>query len=88
MSNPILNPLPHPSGLIPNPIPGRLSSELYRKCMAAADRDKGSGATPWIHLADAVSSGTITPMEAYDALRLGYLPATLAIRKSLYSHLV
>jgi len=73
---------------------------VYDKCMKLAERDAaaaykvkkkpiaGLAATPWIHLADAVESGTISPMEAYDAFELGYLPEWLTVRKSRYSHLL
>lgn len=67
---------------------GHLSDELYFACMAKAKEHMGLGATPWIHLADAVSRGTISPMEAYDALEAGFLPENLKIRKSLYYHLL
>ena len=45
-------------------------------------------ATPWIHLQDAVSRGTITPLEALDAIEIGYLPENLKVRKSAYSHIL
>lgn len=74
---------------IPPVIEGRLSDELYDALMAMARKNPGfSGATPWIHLADAVSRGTISPVEAYDALALGYLPMHLEARNSNYSHLL
>lgn len=71
---------------IKNPCP--LSDALYSKCMDMARKNPGHSATPWIHLADAVSRGTITPLEAYDAIMLGRLPEFLTVRASLYSHLL
>lgn len=44
--------------------------------------------TRWIHLADAVDLGNISPLDAYDALSLGYVPSYLEVRKSRYSHLL
>lgn len=61
---------------------------VYDKCMELANKNAGSEATQWIHLADAVESGTISPMEAYDAMRLGYVTENLKVRKSRYSHLI
>lgn len=48
----------------------------------------GSKATPWIHLADAVERGSISPMDAYDAIQRGYLPEYLTVRESRYQHLL
>jgi hypothetical protein len=56
--------------------------------MRMASLDMGDGATQWIHLADAVSRRTISPMEAYDAIDLGFLPENLTVRVSNYSHLL
>jgi hypothetical protein len=42
----------------------------------------------WSHLSDAVQKGTITPLEAHDALELGYVPENLKVRESRYSHLI
>lgn len=61
-----------------------LSDELYNKLMAKAKSNPGGEATIWIFIADAVSRGTITPLEAYDALNLGYLPENLSVRESKY----
>lgn len=44
--------------------------------------------TQWIHLSDAVEKGTISPMEAYDALAIGYVPENLKVRQSRYAHLL
>jgi hypothetical protein len=58
--------------------------------MKKAKENPGPGqneSTPWIHLVDAVSRGTISPLEAYDAIELGYLPENLKVRESYYSHL-
>jgi len=65
-----------------------LSDELYDKCMEMAKKNSGPGATAWIHLADAVSRGTISPLEAYEAIRVGYLPEVLKVRESMYAHLL
>lgn len=69
---------------IPPVNPDLLSDELYDACMDMAKKNAGYGATSWIHLADAVSRGTISPLEAYDAIALGYLPSVLTVRESLY----
>jgi hypothetical protein len=74
--------------VIPSVHEGKLSDELYSACMEKAKENAGPGATSWIHLADAVSRGTISPMEAYDAIEAGFLPETLKVRKSLYYHLL
>lgn len=73
---------------IPKVQDGLLSDALYDECMRMAKENMGSSATQWIHLADAVSRGTISPMEAYDAIALGYLPGNLTVRSSYYSHLL
>lgn len=65
-----------------------VSDELYDKCMEMAKKNSGPGATPWIHLADAVSRGTISPLEAYEAIYMGYLPEALRVRESAYCHLL
>lgn len=57
----------------------------YRDAAAARD---GAAAIPWIHLSDAVERGSISPMEAYDAVELGYLPEVLTVRESRYQHLL
>lgn len=62
-----------------------LSDELYIRLMSMAKKNSGYSATPWIHIADAVSRGTISPLESYDAIRLGYCPEHLTIRDSAYS---
>ena len=61
-----------------------LSDELYDRLMAKAKANPGYSAIRWIHIADAVSRGTITPLEAYDALRIGYCPENLKVRESDY----
>jgi hypothetical protein len=61
---------------------------IYDKCMALAKSNPGHSATQWIHLSDAVEGKTISPMEAYDAINLGYVPENLKIRKSRYCHLL
>ncbi len=62
--------------------------DIYDKCMEKASNEMGTGATKWVHLADAVSRGTITPLEAYDALEVSYFPECLTVRESMYSHLL
>lgn len=61
-----------------------LSDELYDALMNKAKENPGYCARKWIHIADAVSRGTITPLEAYDALTLGYCPENLTVRESRY----
>lgn len=69
-----------------------LSDELYMKIEKMKYDETGfpTGleSTQWIHLQAGVHRGTISPMEAYDALRLGYVPAHLKLRKSGYEHLL
>jgi hypothetical protein len=68
-----------------------LFNDIYDKYMQKAAENPGTGAdqaTPWIHLADAVSRGTISPLEAFDAIELGYLPENLKVRPSKYYHLL
>jgi len=48
---------------------------------------RGELADQWLHVQDACSRGTITPAEAYDAIRLGYVPEHLKMRESEYDHL-
>ncbi|MFA7143201.1 MAG: hypothetical protein WC175_04395 [Candidatus Dojkabacteria bacterium] len=74
---------------IPSIKQNALSDQLYDACIAKARENPGpEGTTPWLHLKDAVDRGTISPMEAYDALEAGFLPEHLKIRKSLYYHLL
>lgn len=61
-----------------------LSDELYDKILEMQNRKLGAWSTQWIYLSDCVSRGTISPMEAYDILELGYVPEHLSCRKSLY----
>ncbi len=63
--------------------------KIYDICMAKAELaetlwDK----TSWIHLADAVEKGSISPLEAYDTINLGYVTYHLEVRESRYSHLL
>jgi hypothetical protein len=44
--------------------------------------------TQWIHLSDAVYVGSITPLEAIDAISIGYVSDNLRIRDSHYTHLL
>jgi hypothetical protein len=62
--------------------------EIYDLCMARAKFGTLQEKRCWIHLTDAVESGTITPMEAYDTIKIGYVAEHLKIRKSRYSHLI
>lgn len=67
------------------------NEEIYDRCMAMAAANPGPGAdqaTQWIHLCDCVQRGTVSPMEAYDAFELGYVPETLRTRASSYIHLL
>ena len=64
------------------------SEDIYVRCMDMARLNPGHAATVWIHLQDAVQRGTISKMEAYDALALGYLPEVLSVRTSAYMHLL
>ena len=61
-----------------------LSDELYDKILEMQCRQLGAWSTQWIYLADCVSRGTISTLEAYDTLQLGYVPKHLSYRKSLY----
>lgn len=44
--------------------------------------------TQWIHLQSALEKGTVSKMECYDAIKLGYCPEDLTVRKSKYAHLL
>lgn len=61
---------------------------IYDKCMELAKNNPGYHARQWIHLSDAVESNTVSPMEAYEAISLGYVPENLKVRKSRYTHLI
>jgi hypothetical protein len=65
-----------------------LSDELYDKIMDMAKKNPGKSATVWIHLADAVDRGTISPLDAYDCVNAGYVFENLKVRESAYSHLL
>ena len=70
-----------------------ISDELHSKIenMKYENGDKrkpnGDDSTQWIYLEDCLSRGTIKPIEAYDILKLGYVPEHLSYRKSIYSKL-
>ena len=69
-----------------------LSDELYL-AIEKMKYDKagcplGEVSVPWIHLQDAVDCGSVSPMEAYDAIDLGYVPEHLKVRESRYQHLI
>jgi hypothetical protein len=62
---------------------------IYSKCMELAEKERSLySKTCWIHLTAAVEKGTVTPLEAWDAINLGYLPEILKVRQSQYSHLL
>lgn len=67
-----------------------ISEELYD----AIEEMRYDGETPidlsnqWIHLEDAVDKGSISSMEAYNAISLGYVPKHLKVRYSRHSHLL
>lgn len=71
-----------------------ISDELYDKIetMKWYDKErtqpKGHASWQWIHLADAVDKGNITPGEAYDTITLGWVAENLLIRESRYSEMV
>lgn len=63
--------------------------EIYDICMKNAEKSKFLHTkTYWIHLSDAVESGSISPMEFYDSLKSNYKSETLMIRKSRYKSLI
>lgn len=62
---------------------------VYSRCMKLAEAAQYLyQKSCWIHLAEAVEIGSISPMEAYDAIGLGYLPEWLKTRNSRYAHLL
>lgn len=69
-----------------------ISDELYnaieKKKYGPNGEPLGLISTVWIHLQDAVNRGSINPLEAYEALSLGYVPEHLKVRESRYQHLV
>lgn len=80
---------------------GMEHGQIYNQCLQkqrewnesmGGDRKRAeknlSGCTQWQHLSDAVEKGTVSPMEAYDALELGFVPENLKIRDSKYSRLL
>ena len=72
---------------------GILSDELYARIYSHVNWECSLGfKTRMIHLADAVDCGTITPMEAYEAMdqleQIGHLPIWVDVRESNYSHLL
>jgi hypothetical protein len=73
-------------------IEGRVSDELYEKTIGAinaAPLEYSAGyKNRMIHLVDSVSRGYSSPLEAYQALTLGYVPEHLLARKSKYEALV
>ena len=75
-----------------NPVQENLvSDELFDASIGSLKWDDGKSLqykTNMLHLIDSTSRGYISLMEAWDALRLGYLPEHLKVRESEYSHLV
>jgi len=76
-----------------NPVnPDLVSDELYNKTIGEQNSNPEGYTlehkTQVIHMIDAVSRGYISPMEAYDAVTLGYVPAVLLARPSKYQSLV
>lgn len=72
---------------------GKLSTELYDRIHSRITVDSYHGfKNNMIHLADAVDCGTITPMEAYEALdqldTIGHLPMWIDTRASNYDHVI
>jgi len=62
-----------------------LSDELFDKIEIKKKENLGWKSTQWIYLSDCVSRGTISLMEAYDCLALGYVAEHLQYRKSNYT---
>lgn len=48
----------------------------------------GRQSTQWSHLQDALYKHTVSPMECYDAIKLGYVPEHLKLRESRYKKLL
>lgn len=44
----------------------------------------GISSVQWTHLQDALDKGTVTKMECYDAISIGYCPEGLKVRDSRY----
>lgn len=67
-------------------------SELWDKCIKPLNDNPLNYSlgykTRRIHLFDGVSRGTISKLEAYDAIQAEYFPANLEIRESAYQHLL
>ena len=61
---------------------------LERMKYDSLGRPLGFSSRQWIHLQDALTQGSVSPMECYDAIKLGYCPEYLKVRKSRYMHLV
>ena len=55
-----------------------------KTAQAMSARDRSS----WVHLWDAYNCETVSAMEAYDAISLGYVPYNLCVRASNYMHLI
>jgi len=61
-----------------------LSDELFNKLWEKTKARGKEDRTQWIFLLDCVSRETITPMEAYDCLKLGYVMEHLTVRIGAY----
>ena len=62
-----------------------ISDNLFNAIRKKQFENLGSESTSWIFLLDALDRETISPLEAYDTLKLGYLPEHLTTRTSLYT---
>ena len=76
------------SGNTGKPIPPQVeflpSHDLSDKIEAIKKKCKEGDATQWAYLWDAVSRNTVTPLEAYECLQLGFVPEYYAFRESAY----
>ena len=62
----------------------KISDELFNLITYKQFEKLGGVSTQWIYLLDCLERGSISPMEAYDCLNLGYIPEHLSCRESLY----
>ena len=77
---------PIEDGKYPKQKRSRLSDELFELIKKEKFANMGGPSTQWIFLEDCILRGSISPLEAYDALELGYMPEHLTIRESLYKN--
>ncbi len=70
----------------------RVSDELWNKSIGMINKNPTAYSYHYkdciIHMIDAVDRGTITPLEAYDALEAPYFPEHLKVRESRYQNLL